>query len=212
MIKVRQKVEEIIKRDHEAIFCLSRGILNLSSYARQIHTKVEGSTKKQVKISTIVMALSRLGRELKEEKPLIQDVVIDGITVKTPLVELVFEKTSKTVERLSLLEKTIKPKNDEWFSFSQNTRAVIIICSQSKEKDVLKHMKDKPVLHLSDLSAIGLAINEKYHPKPNITFSLIHRIAERKIPLAETISTWSEIIFIFKSEYLNQILEIFKTK
>ncbi len=210
MIKIGQKVEEIIQRDHEAAQCLSRGILNLSSYARKIHKSVEKVTKKDVKLSTIIMALSRLQYKMEGVKPLAQEVKVDGLTVKTPLAELVFEKTSETVSRLSVLEKTIKPKSDEWFSFSQNTRAVIVICSESKAESVLKHMKAKPVLFLKDLSAIGLSIDEKYHPKPNITFSLLHRIAERKIPLAETISTWSEIIFIFKSEYLSQILEVFK--
>ncbi len=210
MIKVGQKVEELINRDHEAAQCLSRGILNLSSYARKIHSSVERVTKKDVKLSTIIMALSRLQRRMDGIKPLLQEVKIDGLTVKTPLAEIVFNKTPDTVTRLSLLEKNIKSRSDEWFSFSQNTRAIIIICSESKTESVVKHMQAKPILLLRDLSAIGLAVDASYHPKPNITFSLLHKIAEKKIPLAETISTWSEIIFIFKSEYLGQILEVFK--
>lgn len=210
MIKVGQKVEELINQDHEAAQCLSRGILNLSSYARKIHSSVERATKKDVKLSTIIMSLSRLQRRMDGIKPLLQEVKIDGLTVKTPLAEIVFDKTPDTVTRLSLLEKNIKSRSDEWFSFSQNTRAIIIICSESKTESVVKHMNAKPILLLRDLSAIGLAVDASYHPKPNITFSLLHKIAERKIPLAETISTWSEIIFIFKSEYLGQILEVFK--
>lgn len=212
MIKIGQKVEEIIQRDHEAAQCLSRGILNLSSYARKIHKQVEHATKKDVQLTTIIMALSRLQQRMEGVRPLLQDVKVDGLTIKTPLAELVFEKTSEIVAKLLILEKTIKPKSDEWFSFSQNTKAVIVICSESKAESVIKHMKVQPVLLLKDLSAIGLAISENYHPKPNITFSLLHKIAERKIPLAETISTWSEIIFIFKSEYLGEILDVFKIK
>src|SRR4051812_42147366 len=102
MIKVGQKVEEIIKRDHEAAQCLSRGILNLSSYSRKIHKQVEKATKKDVKLSTIIMSLSRLQRRMDGIKPLIQDVKIDGITVKTPLAELVFEKTTDMVTRLTI--------------------------------------------------------------------------------------------------------------
>lgn len=210
MIKVGVTVEEIIKRDHEALSALSRGILNLSSYGRGIHKEIERKTKKEVKISTIIMALSRLKQKIKGTKPLLVDVRIDGLTVKTPLAEIVFEKNNKTIGRLALLEKEIKPRVDEWFSFSQNTRAVIIICSQSKTKEVIDHMHTKPLFVLKDLSAIGLSISEKYHPEPNITFSLLHKIAEREIPLAETISTWTEIIFVFKSEYLTQVLDVFK--
>lgn len=210
MIKVKEKVHEILLADHEAVFALSRGILNLSSYARIIHPRIEKATKKQVKLSTIIMALSRIKPFLKDVKPMIKDVEIDNLTVKTPLCELVFEKNTKTIEKLSLLEKAVKPRGDEWFSFSQNTRAIIVICNESKGDQVIKHMKAKPLLYLKNLSAIGISLSDTYHPKPNITFSLIHRIAEKQIPLAETISTWSEIIFIFKSEYLSQILEVFK--
>ena len=70
MIKVGEKIEEIIKGDHEALFCLSRGILNLSRYARTIHEAVEQKTKKEVKLPTIIMALSRLRKKLGGVAPL----------------------------------------------------------------------------------------------------------------------------------------------
>ncbi len=205
-------VEDIIKNDHEAVFSLSRGILNLSSYSRLIHKKVETKSKKEVKLSTIIMSLSRLQRQIGGVNPLLQKVVIDGITVKTPLTELVFEKSALVTKQLATLEKAVSPRSDEWFSFSQNTRAIIIICSESKSDKVIKHMKTEPTLVLTDLSAIGISISADYHSKPNITFSLLHKIAERKIPLAETITTWTEIVFVCKSKYLPELLEVFKEK
>ncbi len=211
MLKVGVTVEEIIKKDHEAVFCLSRNILNLSSYARIIHKRVEKATKKPVKLTTIIMSLSRLQRKLEGENPLLQDVQIDGLTVKTPLAEIVFDKTPKTLSLLATLPISVQPREDEWFSFSQNSRGVIILCSESKLKAVTEHMKLKPVLLLKNLSAIGIAISDKYHLEPNITFSLIHRIAERKIPLVETITTWTEIVFVCESKYLSILLEIFKS-
>ncbi len=210
MIKVGEKIEEIIKGDHEALFCLSRGILNLSSYARSVHKEIERKTKKEVKFSTIVMALSRLHRKLSNVKPLLQEVTIDGITVKTPLAEVVFEKGSLALSRLSVIEKNIKPKSDEWFSFSQNSKAIIIICSEAKIETVVKHMGIKPLLILKDLSALGLSINPRYHDKPNITFSLLHKIAEREIPLDEIFTTRDEMIFIFRTKYLSQVVGIFQ--
>ncbi len=211
MIKVGDKIEEIIKGDHEALFCLSRGLLNLSSYARTIHFEIEKVTKKEVKLSTIIMALSRLSKKLNGVTPLLQEVCIDGMTVKTPLAEVVFEKGSFTISRLSVIEKNIKPKSDEWFSFSQNSKAIIVICTESKIDNVIKHMGVKPLIVLKDLSALGLSINPRYHDKPNITFSLLHKIAEREIPLDEIFTTRDEMIFIFRTKYLSQVVEIFQT-
>ena len=210
MIKVGEKIEEIIKGDHEALFCLSRGILNLSSYARGIHKIVEQKTKKQVKLPTIIMALSRLKKKLKGITPLIKDVEIGGMTVKTPLAEIVFEKTSITISRLPLVQKSIKPKNDEWFSFSQNSKAIAVICSETRIDTVIKHMGVKPLLVIKDLTAVGLSVDPKYHFKPNITFSLLHKIAEREIPLDQIFTTRDEMMFIFETKYLSQIVEIFQ--
>ncbi len=210
MIKVGEKIEEIIKGDHEALFCLSRGILNLSSYSRGIHDAVEKATKKEVKLATIIMALSRLKRKIVGTTPLLQEVVVDGMTVKTPLAEVVFEKTSTTISRLPIVQKNIKPKSDEWFSFSQNSKAIIIICSESRIDAVTNCMGVVPLLVLKDLTAIGLSINARYHSRPNITFSLLHKIAEREIPLAEIFTTRDEMMFIFETKYLSQVVEIFQ--
>lgn len=210
MIKVGEKIEEIIKGDHEALFCLSRGILNLSSYARVIHKSIEKATKKPVKLSTIIMALSRLKRKIAGVTPLLQEVTIDGMTMKTPLAEVVFEKNSVTLSRLPMIQKKIKPKSDEWFSFSQNSKAIIIICSESRIDAVMKFMGVKPFLVLKNLTALGLSINARYHDKPNITFSLLHKIAEKEIPLAEIFTTRDEMMFIFETKYLTDILKAFE--
>lgn len=210
MIRVGEKIEEIIKGDHEALFSLSRGILNLSKYAEIIHNEVEKKTKKQVKLPTIIMALSRLKRKIKGVAPLLKEVTIDGMTVKTPLAEVVFEKTSLTISKLSIIQKNIKPKSDEWFSFSQNSKAIIVICSESRIDAVVKNMGVKPLLVLKDLTAIGLSINARYHDKPNITFSLLHKIAEKEIPLAEVFTTRDEMMFVVETKYLAKIIEVFQ--
>lgn len=210
MIKVGEKIEEIIKGDHEALYCLSRGILNLSSYARGIHSIVEKATKKQVKLPTIIMALSRLKRKMKGVEPLLKEVTIDGMTVKTPLAEVVFEKTVLTISKLSIIQKNIKAKSDEWFSFSQNSKAIIVICSELRIDAVVKNMGVKPLMVIKNLTAIGLSIHARYHAQPNITFTLLHKIAEREIPLAEIFTTRDEMMFIFESRYLSQVVEVFQ--
>ena len=109
-----------------------------------------------------------------------------------------------------MVQKSIKPKSDEWFSFSQNSKAISVICSESRIDAVIKHMGVKPFLVLKDLTAVGLSVNARYHDKPNITFSLLHKIAEREIPLAQIFTTRDEMMFLFETKYLSQIVEIFQ--
>ena len=210
MIKIADKIEEIIKGDHEALYCMYRGVLNLSKYAKAIHKTVEQKTKKQVKLPTIIMALSRLKRKIKGVDPLLKEVTIDGMTVKTPLAEVVFEKTALTISKLSVIQKNIKAKSDEWFSFSQNSKAIIVICSEPRIDAVVKNMGVKPLMVIKNLTAIGLSIHARYHAQPNITFTLLHKIAEREIPLAEIFTTRDEMMFIFETKYLSQVVEVFQ--
>ncbi len=210
MIKVGEKIEEIIKGDHEALFCLSRGILNLSRYAREIHDAVEQKTKKEVKLPTIIMALSRLKKKIKGTTPLVKEVEIDGMTVKTPVVEIVFEKTSATISRLPIIQKSINPKNEEWFRLSQNSKVIDIICSESRLDSIIRHMKVKPILVFKDLTAVGLSVPARYHDKPNITFSILHKVAEREIPMDQIFTTRDEMMLIFNTKYLSQIVSIFQ--
>lgn len=209
MIKVQDAVREILYSDEEALFALSRGYMNLSAYAKQIEKTVEQKTMKDVGAAGIVVALSRVKKEIKKPDPLVQDVAINNITTKSPLTEIVFEKTPQLLAKLSSLYERVKTTNDDFLTMTLSTSEITVICSDRIREAVLKHFKDKPLLVESGLASIGLSLDPKYYSLPNITFSLIRRIAQKRIVLAETITTHTEIIFIFKAKDLSDMLTLF---
>ena len=89
------------------------------------------------------------------------------------------------------------------------TREITIICSEHLLIQTLEKFEERPKKIARDLAGISLSFNEEYYSEPNITFSLIRKFAVEKIPLAETISTYTEIIFVFKKEYLSQSINLF---
>ena len=107
-------------------------------------------------------------------------------------------------------QKSIKPKNEEWFRLSQNSKVIDIICSESRLESVVRHMGVKPILIFKDLTAIGLSVPARYHDQPNITFSLLHKIAEREIPMDQIFTTRDEMMLVFSTKYLSQVVEIFQ--
>lgn len=209
MIKIQDVVRDIVFNEEEALYSLSQGYMNFSAYAKKIHKEVEERTKKEVEIPGIVVALSRVKKEVKNINPLIQDVDIDNITTKSPLSEIVFEKTPDILSRLSSFYKSVKTSNDDFLTITLATGEVTVICSDRIKKGVLSHFKDKPMMIASGLASLGISIDKKYYPMPNITFSLIRRIARKRIALAETITTYNEIIFIFSQENLSAVLKLF---
>lgn len=209
MIKIQDTVRDILYGDEEALFALSRGFMNLSAYAKQIEKMVVQRTKKEVGCANIVVALSRLKKEIKRPDPLVQDIKINNITTKSPLSEIVFEKTPQLLARLSSLYEKVKTTGDDFLTMTLSTNEITVICSDRIKVSVLKHFKEKPRMIEPGLASIGLSLDPKYYHMPNITFSLIRRIAQKRIVLAETITTHTEIIFVFREQSLPEMLTLF---
>jgi alpha-galactosidase/6-phospho-beta-glucosidase family protein len=90
-----------------------------------------------------------------------------------------------------------------------STNEITVICSDKIRLEIEKKISEKPVMREEGLASIGLSLDPKYYHLPNITFTLIRRIAKKHIPLAETITTRTEIIFVFNKKHLGQIVELF---
>ena len=209
MKKIHEIVRDVLFAEEEALSALACGYMNLSAYAKRVHAEVEGKAKKAVKPAGIVVALSRLQKELGHVHPLVKDIQINNITTKSPLSELVFEKTPRLLARFSSMHEEVKTKSDDFLTMTVSTSELTVICSDRIKPAVLKHLKDKPRMNESGLACIGLSLDPKYYHLPNITFSLLRRIAKKHISLAETITTHTEIIFVFHQRDLPEILKLF---
>ena len=157
MIKIQPVVREIVLGEVEALFALTNGYMNMSSYAYRIRPQVEALTKKKVTIASLVVTLSRLRKEFKKEKPLIHEVNIANITTKLPLSEIVYENTAKFIERLESLHKNISISREDFFITNMSTTEVDIICSSGLANKVLKHFKMKPKIINHNLAAVGIS-------------------------------------------------------
>lgn len=209
MLKIQPAVEQILYRDEEALTAIALGYMNFSAYAKRIQKSVEGLVKKPVKVTGIVVALSRFQKKTGKIHPLVQDIEIDNVITKSPLSEIVLEKTPETLSRLSSLYKNIKTTPDDFLTMTLSTTEISVICSDKLKKNILAHFDSKPIMVQTGLAAIGLSLNPKYYPMPNITFSLLRRIARERIVLAETITTHTEIIFVFNQRDLGRMVSLF---
>lgn len=210
MLKIHDAVREILYNDEEALYALSHGYMNLSAYAQQIEKSVEQKTKKGVGAAGIVVALSRIKKDVKKSDPLIQEIKINNITTKSPLSEIVFEKTPKLLAKLSALYEKIKTSHDDFLAMTLSTSEITVICSDRIKEAILKHFRESPRMIETRLASIGLSLDPKYYRMPNITFSLIRQIARKRIILAETITTYTEIIFVFHEKDLPEMLTLFR--
>jgi hypothetical protein len=211
MISIQGVVESILKKDAEAYASMKRGIINFSQYAHSIHGQVEDKCKKEVRHGSIVIALTRIAETKRDGlmKSYAPRVKIRNITTKLPVTEIVFDKTPNTLALLPELFKKVTASVEDFFVMTLSTQEITIVCSDALLVKVEKVFKEKPKMKQRDLAAIGLSFSEEYYKIPNITFSLIREIALREINLAETVSSYTEVVFICHQKDLGQILEAF---
>ena len=136
-------------------------------------------------------------------------IVIRNITTKLPVTEIAFNKTPGTLATLEILFKSIKASGNDFFLMTLATEEITIVCSDTLVGKVEKAFKEKPKMKQSGLTAVGLSFDEKYYDIPNVTFSLIRKIALREINIAETVSSYKEVVFICNQKDLNSVLDAF---
>jgi len=209
MIKIQPIVRDIVQKELEASIALLNGYMNMSSYAHRIRPKVEALTKKQVTITSLVVSLSRIRKELKKEKPLIYDVPIKNITTKLPLSEIIYENTAKFISELESLHKNISVSQEDFFTTTIGTAEVDIICSSNLENKILKHFKMKPKIINHNLAAIGVSYGPEVFGMPNVFFSLLSVTARARINIEELVSTPTELIFIIAEKDFSQTVSLF---
>lgn len=209
MIKIQPVVRDIVLKEFEAYFALTHGFMNMSSYAHHIRPKVQELTKKQVTIASLVVSLSRVGKELKKERPLVRDVPITGITTKLPLTEIAYENSEKFTKELETLHKKISVSPEDFFTMTRGTHEVDIICSANLEKKVLQHFKIKPKWVNHNFAAVGISYGPEVFGMPNIFFSLLSVTARAKINIEELVSTPTELVFIVAEKDFAKTVSLF---
>ena len=204
MIKISDAVRGILYSSEVALSAFRGGYLNLSAYAKTIQKETEARAKKPVRIGSIVVALSRLGRTLGERNDsLLPRVIADTISVKSGLVELAFAKTRENRERLAGLYKNRQFQSAEFFTVTQGINEISIIVSEAFRSQVLAIYKhQKPKLSLDRLVAITVCFSERYIEVPNITFAIVRVLALQRINIVEIVSTFTELTFILRQNDL----------
>lgn len=207
MIKVIDIVREILMSSEIALSSLSNGYLNLSAYAASIQKEVERRSFKEVKVGTIVVALSRIAKTLERKQELMPEFTINSIAVKTGLVEFTFEKTKSNQDKLQSLYQNDEFFAADFFAVTTGVGELNIVLPEGLKKSLLKVFgKQKPRLFLENLVGLTVRFDDWCIQEPNIIFSLLRPLALKRINILEVVSTFTELTFIFHEDDMQAAL------
>lgn len=201
MIKISNVVREIIQEDLVATEAIRLGILNLSAYASQIKHEVEARTLKEVKNSSIVVALSRLEIEQISSGTISPYVPIRNISVKGSLAELTYEKTESSLADLSIIDTSLL-RSREFFAITEGLVEITIVCPREKIPRIEAHFSTLAKSKIDKLVAITVRFPPEFLSIPNAIYTLVSALAIKRINLVEVISTYTELSFIVQQENL----------
>lgn len=213
MKNISEDVRAIVTTSEVAFTALREGYLNLSAYAETIQREVELRAKKPVSKGSIVVALSRLAREMKKsrggEGELVLDVILENIVVKAGLVEITFERTLQNNRLMQRIYADETLNTEDFFMISQGIGEITLITSQENKNRIEKlFKKSKPKVTLHGLVAISITFSKKQLHLPNIIFSLVRSLALKQINIIEIVSTRSELAFILTQKELQTAFSI----
>lgn len=207
MIKVTDAVLELIQADELATETLRMGLLNLSAYADKIRKNVENLTYKDVKKGTIVVALSRIKKDLPKTPLLSPEIQINNLSVKSSLCVYTYEKTADIQRRIAVLHPFLLPMND-LFSVTEGQSEVTIIFAHKSKELIEKHFQTKTKSKYENVVSVSVQFASKYANQPNFLYGLLRSLATKRINLIEVVSTFTELSFVVTKEDMETTMKV----
>ncbi|MBU0708673.1 hypothetical protein KJ596_02890 [Patescibacteria group bacterium] len=196
MIKISKVVEEIINNDDLVLALAQRGLLNASSYAREIQAEVEESSFKGVKLGSIITAINRHVERLPKSK-LIPMKEIQSLSVNTNLEGITLERTEDISARIREIYNKAKVDKNTFLTLTQGINEITIVAESSVANTFRKNLKDvRKIYDKKNLVGVSVKFDIKNLEIPSMIFVLTKRLALKNINIVEIVSTATELTFI----------------
>lgn len=208
MRTVTDTVRTMILESDIELETLRLGELNLSAYADRIRPTVEEQTWKTVERGTIVVALSRIAKEVVSLGSLRPPIVIDDIKIQSPLCDITYEKTAHTIQSALTLQSQLTLGEKTIFVMTQGMSEITIVASARLGGEIKDHFKVQPKAEFDSLAGISVGFSPKYLGIPNAMYTLCSSIASKRINIIEMISTYTELMFVVKDQDKHSVIAV----
>lgn len=201
--------QEIILSDEIHLEALRLNTLNLRAYASLIKDRVEESAHKEVKLNSIVIALSRIRKNLKNIQVLRPEAKIENLSIKSDLSVVTYEKTADVLSKLSKLS-AIERRDKDFFVIAEGLAEITIVGSIENINIIEKEIGQKYKIRVNDAVAVTIRFDEKYIEIPNVLYNFVSSLAIKRVNLLQVVSNLTEVSFIISKKYMNDTVDVFK--
>lgn len=190
--------------------CLKNDLINFSSLSRKIADDMDLGRRKN--FDAILIACRRFqGKMRKEEeleKKILRVLKKSKVEIKNKMAAVVLEKDAYS-GHLDSLEREIKKKR-EIFRIIESVSAITIITSEDFLPLIKKYFKNKIIVENRNLVEITIKSPEEIETTPGAYAYLCSLFGENSINIVETLSCWTDTIFLVKEEDAGKVINLMK--
>jgi aspartokinase len=213
MITVPQATKKIVERSRYLTEAISKGIINYSSLSRYIKPELEQMLYKPVSEAAILMALTRLEKELQPKfVPMKIFETAPDIIVRSNLIELSLKNSERLAACFVKLFEAHTKNQSSFFTVTEGLSETGIIVSRDLEKKIKEILQGEEILfEMNSLSAITIRMPKENITTPGVYYFFLKSLAWEGINIIETISTPLEISLILEDKDISRAFEILKS-
>src|SRR3989338_11136952 len=190
--------------------CLKNDIINFSSLSRKIASDMNLGRRKN--FDAILIACRRFQGKLKNEEGLERKILSilkkSKIEIKNKMAAVVLEKDAYS-GHLDSLEREIKKKK-EIFRIIESISAITVITSEDFLQPIKKYFKNKIIVENRNLVEITIKSPEEIETTPGAYAYLCSLFGENGINIVETLSCWTDTIFLVREEDAGKVINLMK--
>jgi aspartokinase len=194
VIKISEAIQDIISNSDQLLFGFHHQLLNLSQVARFIQPLVEARTQKRVRVSAILMNLSRRHQQWAQHPfhPQ-QQFYIDKINIHTDLCSFTLVKTSQSHRELNRLYAEVQ-KRDGFMTITEGISEITTIVESENFALATQWMTEPIRLVNQDIASVGVKFHEKFIEVPGLLYMILQTVTLQHINIVELASTATEFI------------------
>lgn len=190
--------------------CLKQGLINYSRLSRKIAKEL--NIEKKTSIEAILIAARRYEEKIKKEKireeKIIQILKNSELEIKNKIVVVILKKNI-IPEELINLERNIK-KQDDLVYVIEGTKTYTIITSEKYLKSI-KNKFSRKIIKISREQAMIIMKNpEGVEETTGFTAYLYSRFGDHGVNILETMSCWTDTIFVISENDISTALKFLK--
>lgn len=188
---------------------LKKGLINYSSLTRMIVSKNKLDINKN--FDAILIACRRYKEKVNHddrEKEILDLLAKSKLEVKNKIVTVVLER-STPYTNIELIEKKVR-KGGEVFRLIEGVSSITLVTSEDYSKLINDTFKHNIIKETKGLVEITLKTSKDIEDIPGVMAFLYSLFAEYGVNIIETMSCWTDTIFIIEEKDLAKVMAVLR--